>query len=661
MEGVGFALARARIPDVSRRRFGDTDLRGRGPGRGHGLSRRTGEIVNQRAQLRVGRIEHESRADGVEGVLWSSGYPLTTGGGAKGHELLPVCARPLDAARGRRLGGAHGLRGSVVAAQATPLRPPAAAVRSRPWIVSAASREGRWPPAARRPPPLTPPQRADAVSESRGRPQPGVDARLPIARDRPPSRAGTAAGTRPRRGRHVLAGNRFGVGIDRDTEGLDDAGVGVDQPCPHGLELLPQLFHVGVPIRRLLGHRPFDDVRQLRIDVLHDGFDGWRRPVEQPDEHTFLHGPGERALVRQQLVSEHPDRIDVGALVHHGTGDLFGRHVVQRPDHLAGVGQARLPGVGDAEVEDLHRAGGVFDHDVRRLDVTMDDARLVGAAQRIAHFLEDGELFEDRHGRAPVDHGGQRLSRDVLHRDERPVAVFTGVEDGDDVGVVEPAGGADFAREALPHGLVLEALAEQLDRDEAVDGGVPREIEGSHPPMRELTRNQVPPNDSGDLGHRRSGNYTVRARAPRLSSRLAPSGPFTESELMPFAPAGSPGSERERLRPQGPLEQRLLGHQRLPLEEAETAVPVDDPELAAPLLFAPHDAFAVLVSRPGVVPPLGSHPAGVTASPLPYAAWRFSWAIPRNRPAFVCSWTANLHGFPPCSRYPSRVSMYRIV
>ena len=241
--------------------------------------------------------------------------------------------------------------------------------------------------------------------------------------------------------------------------------------------------------------------------------------MEQPGEHTFLHGAGERALVRQQLVSEHADGIDVRALVHHGTGDLFGRHVVQRPDHLAGVGQARLTGVGDAEVEDFHRAGGVFDHDVRRLDVTMDDARLVGAAQRIAHFLEDGELFDDRRGRAPVDHGRERLSRDVLHRDERSVIVFTGVEYGDDVGVVELAGGADFAREALPQGLVLEAFAEQLDGDEAIDGGVPREVEGSHTTMRELARNLVPPNDGGDLGHRGKVNYTVAP--PRTLRRMS--------------------------------------------------------------------------------------------------------------------------------------------
>ena len=92
----------ARVPEISRRCLGHTDLRGRRTGCVHGLARRSGEIVNQRPQLRVGRIEHEPRADGVECLLWSSGRQLTTRGGAKGHELLLVCARPLGDAAGWR-------------------------------------------------------------------------------------------------------------------------------------------------------------------------------------------------------------------------------------------------------------------------------------------------------------------------------------------------------------------------------------------------------------------------------------------------------------------------------------------------------------------------------------------------------------------------------
>ena len=66
LEDIGLVLAPARVPDISRRSLGNTDLRGRRTGCGHGLSRRTRELVNQGSQLSVGRVEHESCADGVE-------------------------------------------------------------------------------------------------------------------------------------------------------------------------------------------------------------------------------------------------------------------------------------------------------------------------------------------------------------------------------------------------------------------------------------------------------------------------------------------------------------------------------------------------------------------------------------------------------------------
>ncbi len=252
-EGVGFALAPARVPEISRRRLGHTDLRGRRTGCVHGLPRRSGEIVNQRSQLRVGRIEHEPRADGVECLLWSSGRQLTTRGGAKGHELLLVCARPL--------GGADRLAGSVVEAQAASLRPPAAAVRSRPLIASTASRGWRSPSAARRLPPLTRPQRADVGP---GRPYQAWTrgCRYPRPAAVPCRYRG---GYVPARGSAPPARRPFRRWRRRPAtpSGLDDADAGVEQPCPHGFELLPQLFHVRVPIRRLLGHRPCDNVRQL--------------------------------------------------------------------------------------------------------------------------------------------------------------------------------------------------------------------------------------------------------------------------------------------------------------------------------------------------------------------------------------------------------------
>ena len=76
---------------------------------------------------------------------------------------------------------------------------------------------------------------------------------------------------------------------------------------------------------------------------------------------------------------------------------------------------------------------------------------------------------------------GERLAADELHRDERPALEDAELVDRDDVGVGQPAGGARLALEALAHLLVVEALAEELDGDGAIEGRVPGQIHVAHP------------------------------------------------------------------------------------------------------------------------------------------------------------------------------------
>jgi hypothetical protein len=47
--------------------------------------------------------------------------------------------------------------------------------------------------------------------------------------------------------------------------------------------------------------------------------------------------------------------------------------------------------------------------------------------------------------------------------------------------VGQPAGGAGLALEALAHLLVVEALAEELDRDGPIEGGVAGQKHVAHP------------------------------------------------------------------------------------------------------------------------------------------------------------------------------------
>ena len=82
------------------------------------------------------------------------------------------------------------------------------------------------------------------------------------------------------------------------------------------------------------------------------------------------------------------ERVDVGGLGHAIALGLLGRHVGERPDHLAGGGQASAPGErGDPEVHELGATpgAGVDPHDhVLRLDVAVDHAARVGVGQGVA-------------------------------------------------------------------------------------------------------------------------------------------------------------------------------------------------------------------------------------------------------------------------------------
>ncbi len=169
----------------------------------------------------------------------------------------------------------------------------------------------------------------------------------------------------------------------------------------------------------------------------------------------------------QHLVEDDADRVEVGALVDGLALGLFGRQVLGRAQNGAGLGHLRVVGLGDAEVGDLHRAGGV-DQDVLRLDVAVHDVRAVGHLHRgkqlegYAHRLARGVAT------LAADVVLERLALDVLHDDVVGAVDRAPVVDVDDVGVVDAGRGLGFAAEALDELLVAGvALEQHLDRDAA--------------------------------------------------------------------------------------------------------------------------------------------------------------------------------------------------
>ena len=111
----------------------------------------------------------------------------------------------------------------------------------------------------------------------------------------------------------------------------------------------------------------------------------------------------EGRLEGQEFVEGQAERKDVAAGVGVAV-ELFGRHVAERAEDVAGVGQVLLiGGLGEAEVGDPDTAMSV-EEQVARFDVAVDDALLVGVLEGL------GGLEADAGDALPVDGAGAGLA-----------------------------------------------------------------------------------------------------------------------------------------------------------------------------------------------------------------------------------------------------------
>jgi hypothetical protein len=223
----------------------------------------------------------------------------------------------------------------------------------------------------------------------------------------------------------------------------------------------------------------FDPVGQIRTQLRERR---WRL-VRQPMQQTVVHAAGECPVIGDQFVGHGAEGKDVAAMIDRPSEHLLGGHVVERADQRAVARHARALDACDAEVEDADAVAAV-DHQVRRLDVAVDDAAAVGVVEPGADLLEVPELVDERQRLADLDQVRQRGAVHVFHRHERLMLVLAGVVDGDDVVVAQVAGGTRFAQESLNQ-LVLEQITQHLDREEPIEVGVARQVDGAHAAVAE--------------------------------------------------------------------------------------------------------------------------------------------------------------------------------
>ena len=183
---------------------------------------------------------------------------------------------------------------------------------------------------------------------------------------------------------------------------------------------------------------------------------------------------------------------------------LFRRHVREgarsgtgRRDQRHGRAAVIGPGLlRQSEVEHFDHVAVGLEHDVLRLDVAMHDGPRVGLCQRI------GDLLGDRHQlalgqRALAQALRQRVAFDVLHREERPAAVFADFVDRAHVRVIERGRGLRFANQARVAGLVTVGSGDDLDCHEPLQRRILREVHLAHAAGAELAQNAIPADGLG--------------------------------------------------------------------------------------------------------------------------------------------------------------------
>ena len=290
---------------------------------------------------------------------------------------------------------------------------------------------------------------------------------------------------------------------------VPDAGGAVEPPALHDAGLVVDLRQRGEQHRAELGGR--DALLRPRADggvhrVADVGGQVAARAAQRrdalPDARHGLGSAGapDRVDAAERLVDDEAERVGVGGRRHPLAPRLLGRHVRERPDHVAGPRDGVVVAeAGDPEVRELRRRTvprGVGADDVRRLHVAVHDPACVrvgeGVAQRGADaqhvaVRERPRVLELREGR-PADELG----------DEDPaVLVAARLVEGDDRRMTEARGRDGLARRALAR-LVARALGvhrDALDRDVAVEVLVVRLPHDAHAAAAETAAQPVAPED----------------------------------------------------------------------------------------------------------------------------------------------------------------------
>ena len=145
----------------------------------------------------------------------------------------------------------------------------------------------------------------------------------------------------------------------------------------------------------------------------------------------------ERQRSGENFVHHDADGIEIAAYVGRFAQKTLGRKIRDRADDLSGArGLRHFAGAaGETEIGELRVLAVFDDHDVRRLDVAVDDPLRVRVLERFEDFVDIAErLFVAEF--AALERR-ERLAAYELHHDVRNAGVFAGIVYRNDVRMIQ--------------------------------------------------------------------------------------------------------------------------------------------------------------------------------------------------------------------------------
>ena len=279
-----------------------------------------------------------------------------------------------------------------------------------------------------------------------------------------------------------------------------DAGEARAQAAPERAEEAHRRAHRGHAPRRIAIEHP-------REHVLEIGFfcrvGRGKLQLGPEDDVVEL---GERGRAVEEIVGRGAERVDVALAVGHVAAQDLGGDEAQR---AAGDLVAEAPGHGDAEIPQAD-AGLRGEEEVRRLDVAVEDARLMRALERVGDGVDDlahepeREPAAERRAAALIELG-EVEPVDVLLRQVGAAFVEADVDGADDARARDPRHEAGLVAQAREGRGAVAAVEQRLEDDGRRELLVAREPDAAHPALTD----RAPDLEDAALG---AGEIHRRAR-----------------------------------------------------------------------------------------------------------------------------------------------------